>query len=53
MKLITLEKPLFLTNEDWFYFDEDEMMYKLTDKATEEAKESYEAYYKMLEDDDG
>lgn len=50
MNLITLEKPLFLTNEDWFYFDEDEMMYKLTDKATEEAKKSYEAYYKMLED---
>lgn len=38
-------RPYFLTNEEWYYFDEKEYKYKLTDKATPEAIESYNEYY--------
>ena len=38
-------EPYFMKNNDWYYFDEDEFVYKLTDKATEEAKKSYAEYY--------
>lgn len=41
--------PYFITNEEWYYYDDEEGIYKLTDKATEKAKESYEEFYK--EDD--
>lgn len=37
--------PYFITNEDWYYYDEEEEMYKLTDKATEKAKQSYYEFY--------
>jgi hypothetical protein len=46
-----LNRPYFMTNKDWYYFDEDELCYKLTPQATEKAKESYEEYYKMLNHD--
>lgn len=46
-----LDRPYFMTNKDWYYFDEDELCYKLTTQATEKAKESYEEYYKMLNHD--
>lgn len=39
------KQPYFLTNEDWYYFDEDEFRYKLTDKAPEKAVESYKQFY--------
>lgn len=39
------EVPYFITNEDWYYYDEDDEMYKLTDKATNEAIKSYNEYY--------
>ena len=39
------KKPYFLTNEEWYYYDEKEYKYKLTDKATPEAIESYNEYY--------
>ena len=42
---MTIEKPFFMTNKEWFYFDEDEMQYFLTEKATAEAKKSYEEFY--------
>ena len=42
---MTLPEPYFMTNKEWFYFDEDEFIYKLTDKAPEKAKESYEEFY--------
>lgn len=44
-----IEKPYFMTNPEWFYFDEEEWCYKLTDEAPIEAKESYEEFYKTLE----
>lgn len=41
------EMPYFLTNEDWFYYDKEEKIYRLTDKATKKARESYEKFYKV------
>lgn len=46
---MTLDEPYFLSNKEWYYFDEEEWRYKLTDKATEEAIESYNEFYKQLE----
>lgn len=39
------EIPYFLKNPDWYRFDEKEIKYVLTDKATKEAIESYEEFY--------
>lgn len=41
--------PYFMTNKEWYYFDEEAFCYKLTDKATEEAIKSYNEFYKLLE----
>ena len=45
-----LTQPYFMENEEWYYYDYDEMMYKLTDKAPEEAIESYNEFYKILKE---
>ncbi len=37
--------PYFMTNEDWYYYDEDEFRYKLKDGAPPEAVKSYEEFY--------
>lgn len=42
------EKPYFMINEDWYYYDEEELCYKLTEKAPDKVKESYEEFYKQL-----
>ena len=44
------EEPYFLSNKEWYYFDEEEFCYKLTDKATKEAKKSYKEYYNNFDD---
>lgn len=46
-------KPLFMENEEWYYFDETEFRYKLTSKATEEARKSYDKFYELLELEEG
>lgn len=46
-----LDRPYFMTNKEWFYHDEKEEKYKLTDKAPKKAIESYTEFYKILEDD--
>jgi hypothetical protein len=48
---ILMETPLpyFMTNKDWYYFDEKDFCYKLTEKATEKAKQSYKEFYELLE----
>lgn len=38
-------EPYFMKNKEWYYFDEEEFMYKLTDKATLRAKKSYKEFY--------
>lgn len=47
------EKPYFMQNKEWYYFDEEEFCYKLTDKAPKEAIESYEEFYREDDDPDG
>jgi uncharacterized FlaG/YvyC family protein len=49
LKAMTLPEPLFLTNPEWYKFDEVNFRYVLTEKATDEAKKSYEEYYSKLE----
>lgn len=43
------ERPYFLTNEKWYYYDEEEGTYKLTEEAPEKAVKSYEDFYKLLD----
>lgn len=43
-----LEKPYFMEHEEWYYFDEKEFCYKLTEKAPKEAIESYNKFYETL-----
>jgi hypothetical protein len=44
-----LPEPYFMTNEEWYYFDEESFMYKLTDKAPQRAQESYTEFYSELD----
>lgn len=46
---MTLTEPYFMSNKAWFYFDEKEFCYKLTDKAPKKAVQSYNEFYKELE----
>lgn len=40
-----VDKPYFMTNEKWFYYDYEKKLYKLTDEAPEKAKKSYKEFY--------
>lgn len=44
------EEPYFMQNKEWYTFDESAFMYKLTDKAPQEAVDSYNDYYKNVYD---
>lgn len=44
-----VEKPYFMKNKSWYYFDEEEFVYKLTDKAPQKAIDSYNEFYKLIE----
>lgn len=46
---MTTEEPYFLSNDEWYIFDEESFRYVLTDKANEKAKKSYEEFYDKLE----
>lgn len=46
-----LPVPYFYTNKNWYYYDDEEGKYKLTDKATEKARESYYKLYKEKDDE--
>ena len=46
-----IDEPYFMTNEEWYYFDVEEKIYKLTDDAPGEAIESYKDFYKKLDSD--
>jgi len=43
-----INKPLFMTDEDWYTYNEEEDKYYLTDlgSSNEAVLESYEDYYK-------
>lgn len=45
------EEPYFMTNKEWYYIDEEEFCYKLTDKAPEKAKISYKEFYSGDDDE--
>ena len=38
--------PYFMKNKDWYYFDEHDFLYRLTEKAPPEAVQSYDEFYK-------
>ena len=42
----------FPNNEEWYYYDWNEMKYKLTDKAPKEAIESYKEFYEEIDYED-
>lgn len=43
-----LDTPYFFENKDWYYYDEEDEVYKLTDKAPKEAIESYNEFYSEI-----
>ncbi len=45
---MTTQPPYFMLNKEWFFFDEAEFCYKLTDKAPEDAKTSYREFYDLV-----
>lgn len=47
------DKPYFMENPDWYYFDENEWCYKLTDAAPPDAVDSYREFYDNTEEIDG
>lgn len=47
---MTTSKPYFMNNDDWYYYDYEEKKYKLTDKAPQKAIESYNEFYKLLDE---
>ena len=46
---VEFERPYFMTNKEWYYYDESDECYKLTDKAPPEAVKSYEEFQEELE----
>lgn len=46
-----LDMPYFMTDQEWFYFDFEDGKWKLTDKAPDDAKQSYAEYMTALEGD--
>lgn len=44
-------RPYFMENEEWYYYDEEEEICKLTDKAPKEAIESYNEFYSEDDND--
>ena len=47
--------PYFMKNQEWYYFDEENFCYKLTDKAPPDAVKSYNEFYadKTYTDENG
>lgn len=42
------EEPYFMKNEEWYYYDVEEGVLKLTGKATPEAIKTYKKFYELL-----
>lgn len=47
------EEPYFLSNPEWYYHDEADGRYHLTEKAPQKAKESYDEFYDPIWDHGG
>ena len=46
-----LNEPLFMKNPEWYYYDSEEGILKLTASASDEARESYKEFYAQFETD--
>ena len=46
---MTVKKPYFMENKEWYIFDEIKFCYVLTGNATEKAVESYRDFYRVVE----
>lgn len=46
-----LPEPYFLKNEEWYYFDEENFKYMLTEEAPPEAIASYKEFYSEKNND--
>ena len=44
-----LNRPLFMTNKDWFTYNMEKGILELTEEAPPKAIESYKDFYKTLE----
>ena len=40
-----IDIPYFMSNKDWYYYDTKDGIYKLTDKAPQDAIDSYNEFY--------
>lgn len=40
------DKPYFMSNKEWYVFNEEKWKYELTDEAPQEAIDSYNDFYK-------
>ena len=40
-----VERPYFMENKEWYYYDDEEGIFKLTDKAPQKAIDSYIEFY--------
>ena len=47
--MVLVEKPYFLTNKEWYEYDEKSKKYILTNKAPKKAQESYKEFYKLMD----
>ena len=47
-----MKEPLFIINDDWYYYDKEDKKFKLTEEGLKNKKvrESYEEYYRELEE---
>ena len=47
-----MKEPLFIINDDWYFYDKEEKKFKLTEEGLKNKKvrESYENFYKELEE---
>ncbi|NLK84570.1 MAG: hypothetical protein GX278_01205 [Aeromonadales bacterium] len=43
-----LVEPYFMTNKEWYYHDVENWCLKLTDKAPQNAIDSYNEFYRQL-----
>lgn len=46
------QKPYFMKNKDWYYYDVKTGRYKLTDKAPQKAIDSFNEFYKKIDNQD-
>ena len=44
--MTSISAPYFYNNKEWYYYDEKDEIYKLTDKAPKEAIDSYMDFYR-------